>query len=48
MGKDVTVHTYPGTGHAFASEHNAMGTRDDEAAATAWGRTIDLLRSTLG
>jgi len=48
MGKDVTVYTYPGTGHAFASEHNALGTRDDAACATAWGRTIELLRSTLG
>jgi carboxymethylenebutenolidase len=48
MGKDVTVFTYPGTGHAFASEHNAMGTRDEEAAATAWDRTTELLRSTLG
>ena len=47
LGKDVTVFTYPGTGHAFASEHNAMGTRDEEAAAMAWGRTIELLRSTL-
>jgi len=48
MGKDVTVYPYPGTGHAFASEHNALGTRDDAACATAWGRTIELLRSTLG
>lgn len=48
MGKDCTVHVYPGTGHAFAGEHNALGTHDDEAAALAWGRTLDLLHSTLG
>jgi carboxymethylenebutenolidase len=48
MGKDVTVHVYDGTGHAFASEHDALGTRDEAAAAEAWGRTIPFLREHLG
>ena len=47
MGKDVTIHVYPGTGHAFASGHNAWGTADEEAAGVAWGRTLDFLRSKL-
>jgi carboxymethylenebutenolidase len=48
MGKDVTVHVYEGTGHAFASEHDALGTRNDGAASEAWGRTIPFLQSNLG
>ena len=47
MGKDVTVHVYEGTGHAFAAEHNALGTQDPEAAKQAWERTIPFLRSHL-
>ena len=45
MGKDVEFEVYPGTGHAFASGHDALGTRDDEAAATAWDRAIAFLRA---
>ncbi|RMH68694.1 MAG: dienelactone hydrolase family protein, partial [Actinomyces sp.] len=45
MGKDVTFHVYPGTGHAFANEENPLGTYDPDAAATAWERTIALLRT---
>jgi carboxymethylenebutenolidase len=48
MGKDVEVWVYPGTGHAFASGHDALGTKDDEAARTAWVRTLEFLRSQLG
>jgi carboxymethylenebutenolidase len=47
MGKDVTVHVYPGTGHAFASEHNALGTQNTEAKDLAWGRTLSFLRKHL-
>jgi carboxymethylenebutenolidase len=47
-GKDVSYHVYEGTGHAFANEENALGTHDEEAAATAWDRTINFLRSNLG
>lgn len=45
LGKDVEFHVYPGTGHAFTNETDALGTYDPEATATAWGRTVDLLRT---
>ena len=48
MGKDVTVHLYPGTGHAFALDHNALGTHDADAARQAWVRTLEFLRKHLG
>ncbi len=48
MGKDVTIHVYPGTGHAFASGHNALGTANQEAAEVAWSRSIEFLKSHLG
>ena len=48
LGKDATVHVYPGTGHAFANEDNALGTHDEKAAATAWDRALSFLRSKLG
>ena len=48
MGKDVEFVFYPGTGHAFANEENALGTYDPEAAATALERTVSFLHSHLG
>ena len=48
MGKDVLFHQYPGTGHAFALDHNALGTHDPEAARQAWVRTLEFLRKHLG
>jgi carboxymethylenebutenolidase len=48
MGKDVEVHEYQGTGHAFANETDAMGTYDAEAARQAWVRTLEFLRAKLG
>jgi carboxymethylenebutenolidase len=48
MGKDVTIHVYPGTGHAFALDHNALGTHDPDSARTAWVRTLEFLRKHLG
>lgn len=48
MGKDVTVEVYPGTGHAFANEHDPLKTYDAEAADLAWSRTLAFLRSNLG
>ena len=47
MGKDVTFHVYPGTGHAFANEKDPLGTYDAEAAAKAWDRTLAFLSSKL-
>ncbi len=47
MGKDVTFHVYDGTGHAFTNEENPLGTYDEAASATAWDRTLALLRRRL-
>ena len=47
MGKDVSFTIYPGTGHAFANEHNPLGTRDDDAAAQAWDRSLAFLKAEL-
>ena len=43
LGKDVTFHFYPGTGHAFANDENPLGTHHPEAAEQAWDRTIEFL-----
>jgi carboxymethylenebutenolidase len=48
MGKDVTFHIYPGTGHAFANETNPLGTYDEAVAKTAWDRTVAFLHDKLG
>ena len=48
MGKDVTLYFYPGTGHAFANETNALGTYDEDAKRQAWVRTLEFLRAKLG
>jgi carboxymethylenebutenolidase len=47
MGKDVTFVVHPGTGHAFANEHNPLGTQDDEAAARAWASALTFLKANL-
>jgi len=43
LGKDVVFHVYPGTGHGFTNEENPMGAWNEDATATAWGRTLELL-----
>jgi carboxymethylenebutenolidase len=48
LGKDVEIHTYPGAGHAFANEEDALGTHDEAAARQAWVRTLEFLRAKLG
>ena len=47
MGKDVEFIVYPGTGHAFGNEENALGTHDEQAAATAWDRATKFLKTKL-
>ena len=47
LGKEVTVHVYPGTGHAFANEDNPLGTHDEKAANEAFTRAITFLHSQL-
>jgi carboxymethylenebutenolidase len=48
MGKDVEFIVYPGTGHAFANEKDALGTYDAAAAKTALDRAVSFLKSKLG
>jgi carboxymethylenebutenolidase len=47
MGKDVTFTMHPGTGHAFANEHDPFGTHDPEAAARAWSDALTFLHAQL-
>ncbi len=47
MGKSVTFHVYPGTGHGFTNEEDPLGTYDPEAASLAWSRTLAHLRANL-
>jgi carboxymethylenebutenolidase len=47
-GVDVTFHYYEGAGHAFFNDTNRLGTYDEEAAETSWGRTVEFLRAALG
>jgi carboxymethylenebutenolidase len=46
-GVETTFHYYEGQGHAFFNDTNRLGTYDEEAANTSWGRTVDFLRSAL-
>jgi len=41
------VYDYPGTGHAFFNDDRPEAYHD-AAAATAWARTLEFLRATLG
>jgi carboxymethylenebutenolidase len=47
MGKDVEFIVYPGTGHAFGNETNALGTYDEEATKVSWERAVSFLRTHL-
>ena len=47
MGKDVTFHIYPGTGHGFTNEENPLGSYDTDATDLAWGRAVAHLRAHL-
>jgi len=46
LGKTATFHVYPGTDHAFFNDTRPE-VYDAAASATAWDRTIALLRRTL-
>jgi len=48
MGKDVTFHVYPGTGHAFANEEDPLGTHDPACADEAWTKAVAFLKANLG
>ena len=46
LGHDATLHVHPGTHHAFFNDTRPE-VFDAAASATAFARTLDLLRSTL-
>lgn len=46
-GGEVTVHDYAGTHHAFFNDDRPEA-YDADAAASAWARTLELLRARLG
>jgi carboxymethylenebutenolidase len=46
-GVDVTFHHYEGAGHAFANDHDRLGTYDQAFAEQAWGRTVEFLKASL-
>jgi carboxymethylenebutenolidase len=47
-GVDAAFEFYEGAGHAFANEHDRLGTYHPEHAATAWTKTVDFLKRHLG
>jgi carboxymethylenebutenolidase len=47
LGKDVEMHVYAGTDHAFFNDTRPE-VYDEEAARTAWVRTLEFFRSKLG
>jgi len=46
-GQPVAFEFYEGAGHAFANDHNRLGTYDKEAADRSWQRTVEFLHSNL-
>ena len=46
-GADVTFHYYEGAGHAFANDHDRLGTYSAGQADEAWRRTVSFLRGAL-
>jgi carboxymethylenebutenolidase len=47
-GVDAAFEYYEGAGHAFANEHDRLGTYHSEHAASAWQKTVDFLKRHLG
>jgi carboxymethylenebutenolidase len=47
MGKQVTLTIHPGTGHAFMSPHDALGSFDETLAETIWPQFTGFLHENL-
>jgi carboxymethylenebutenolidase len=47
-GVEVDFELYEGAGHAFANDHNRLGTYDEQKANEAWRKTVDFLKRHLG
>jgi len=47
-GADVDFEFYEGAGHAFANDHNRLGTYDEGHSNEAWRKTVEFLKRHLG
>jgi carboxymethylenebutenolidase len=47
-GADAKFEFYEGAGHAFANDHDRLGTYDEEKSEQAWSKTVDFLKRHLG
>jgi carboxymethylenebutenolidase len=43
-GADAKFEFYEGAGHAFANDHDRLGTYNEEHARSAWQKTVDFLK----
>ena len=43
-GADAKFEFYEGAGHAFANDHDRLGTYDEDESQAAWDKTIDFLK----
>jgi carboxymethylenebutenolidase len=43
-GVDAKFEFYEGAGHAFANDHDRLGTYDEEHDRSAWQKTVDFLK----
>ena len=46
-GVEAVFEFYEGAGHAFANDHDRLGTYDEGHASNAWQKTVDFLRKHL-
>jgi carboxymethylenebutenolidase len=47
-GIETAFEFYEGAGHAFANDHDRLGTYDEGHAKKAWDRTVSFLKEKLG
>jgi carboxymethylenebutenolidase len=47
-GADAQFEFYEGAGHAFANDHDRLGTYDEEKSDSAWRKTVDFFKRHLG
>jgi carboxymethylenebutenolidase len=47
-GADANFEFYEGAGHAFANDHDRLGTYDQEKSDSAWQKTVDFFKRHLG
>jgi len=46
-GAEAKFEFYEGAGHAFANDHDRLGTYDEEKSKRAWSRTVEFLKQHL-